>query len=61
MDRLAADVMTPTPRTIARSRLAVEALRVMEQHKITSLIVVDPAGVVEGVIQIHDLWRTELF
>ncbi len=61
MDRLAADVMTTTPRTIARSRLADEALHVMEQHKITSLIVVDPGGVVEGVIQIHDLWRTELF
>lgn len=61
MDRLAADVMTTTPRTIARSMLAVEALHVMEQHKITSLMVVDPGGVVEGVIHIHDLWRTELF
>ena len=59
MDRLAADVMTTTPRTIARSMLAVEALHVMEQHKITSLMVVDPGGVVEGVIHIHDLWRTE--
>ena len=61
MDRLASDVMTTTPRTIARSMLAVEALNVMEQHKITSLIVVDPGSVVEGVIHIHDLWRTELF
>ncbi len=61
MDRLAADVMTTTPRTIAGSMLAVEALHVMEQHKITSLMVVDPGGVVEGVIHIHDLWRTELF
>ena len=59
LDRRAADVMTATPVTIARSVLAVEALRTMEERKITSLVVVDPAGTVEGVIHLHDLWRTE--
>jgi arabinose-5-phosphate isomerase len=39
----------------------VEALNLMEQRKITSVVVVEPDGRVEGVVQIHDLWRTELF
>ena len=61
LDGTVADVMTPTPLTIARSTLAVQALNIMEQHKITSLVVVDAARVVEGVVHLHDLWRTELF
>ncbi len=59
--RTAAEVMTPNPITIARSLLAVEALRLMETHKITSVIVVDSNRAVEGVVQIHDLWRTNMF
>ena len=59
LDKRAADVMTASPVTIARSILAVEALRLMEEKKITSLVVVDPSGVLEGVIHLHDLWRTE--
>ena len=58
---LAADVMTSRPVTIERSMLAAQALHVMEQRKITSLIVATPDGVVEGVLHLHDLWRTELF
>jgi arabinose-5-phosphate isomerase len=58
---LAADVMTSRPVTIERSMLAAQALHVMEQRKITSLIVATPHGVVEGVLHLHDLWRTELF
>jgi arabinose-5-phosphate isomerase len=58
---LAADVMTHRPVTIERSMLAAQALHVMEQRKITSLIVATPDGVVEGVLHLHDLWRTELF
>jgi arabinose-5-phosphate isomerase len=45
--------------TIARGVLAVEALRVMEERKITSLVVVDASGTVEGVLHLHDLWGTE--
>ena len=41
--------------------LAVEALNLMEQRKITSLVVVAPTGRVEGVVHLHDLWRTEMF
>lgn len=60
LHRTAADVMTRTPVTIGRSMLAVEALRVMEQRKITSVVVVDGAGSVEGVVHLHDLWRTQM-
>jgi arabinose-5-phosphate isomerase len=57
----AADVMTRTPVTIGRQLLAVEALRLMEQRKITSVVVVDPeTQVVEGVVHLHDLWRTQM-
>ena len=41
--------------------LAVEALRVMETHKITSVIVIDDAQRVEAVVHLHDLWRTQMF
>ncbi len=54
------DVMTKSPATIARSELAARALNVLESRKITSLIVVDEANRVEGVLHLHDLWRTQL-
>jgi arabinose-5-phosphate isomerase len=53
-------LMTPSPQTIARTALAVQALALMEQRKITSLIVVDGEGRVEGVVHLHDLWRTQM-
>src|SRR5437667_49768 len=63
LDLHAADVMTTRPVTVARTTLAAEALNMMEQRKITSLIVVDPGepARVAGVLQIHDLWRMEMF
>ncbi len=54
-------VMTRRPVTISRSVLAVEALKILEERKITSLIVVDETGVIEGVVHLHDLWRTQMF
>jgi len=57
----ASAVMTSSPRTIGRSVLAVEALALMEQRKITSLVVVDADARVEGVLHLHDLWRTQMF
>ena len=56
----AGEAMTPRPITLARDLLAVEALKIMETHKITSVVVVDAAGAVEGVIHLHDLWRTQM-
>jgi arabinose-5-phosphate isomerase len=57
----AGEVMTPRPITIERSVLAVEALKVMETHKITSVVVVNAHREVEGVVHLHDLWRTQMF
>jgi arabinose-5-phosphate isomerase len=57
----AAAVMTTGPQTVGRTLLAVQALALMEQRKITSLVVVDTEGRVEGVLHLHDLWRTQMF
>lgn len=61
LERTAGDVMTRNPVTIARSTLAAEALHILEQRKITSIVVVDAARQVEGVVHLHDLWQTEMF
>jgi arabinose-5-phosphate isomerase len=59
-DRTAAQCMTPGPLTVRRRDLATSALALMEERKITSLPVVDAAGAVEGVVHLHDLWKTEM-
>jgi len=57
----ASELMTRHPVTIAPSTLAAEALNIMEQRKITSLVVVaDGSRRVAGVVHLHDLWRTEM-
>lgn len=56
----AADCMTPDPICVAGDALATEALRYMEENAITSLLVVDGDRRVEGVVHLHDLWRTEM-
>jgi arabinose-5-phosphate isomerase len=56
----AGDVMKRNPRTIKRDMLAVEALKIMETHKITSVVVTTDDGRVEGVVHLHDLWRTQM-
>jgi arabinose-5-phosphate isomerase len=56
----AADCMTKNPVTLSRHELAASALRVMEEKKITSLLITDPAGKLEGVLHIHDLWTLQL-
>ncbi len=61
LGRTAGDVMTRGPVTIDRGMLAVQALSLMEQRKITSLVVVDDRRAVEGVLHLHDLWRTQMF
>ena len=46
---------------IPPATLAVEALNIMEQRKITSIVVVDGRPPrVAGVVHLHDLWRTEM-
>jgi len=61
LEHSAADLMTRTPATIGRNELATRALNVMETRRITSLMVVDSDGRLEGVVHIHDLWTTQMF
>jgi arabinose-5-phosphate isomerase len=60
LNKTAGDAMNPNPRTISANELAVRALSMMEEKKITSMLALDPAGMIEGVIHLHDLWETEL-
>src|SRR5271155_385700 len=60
MDLTAGEAMTKTPRTIAAAEFAATALALMEEKKITSLMVVDGRGKLEGIVHLHDLWSTEL-
>jgi arabinose-5-phosphate isomerase len=61
LELTAADCMTRNPITLPRAELAAAALRLMEERKITSVLVVDSAGRLEGVLHIHDLWTVQLF
>jgi arabinose-5-phosphate isomerase len=61
LEKTAGDVMTRRPIVIDPSTLAAQALLIMEQRKITSLVVGGHDQTVAGVIHLHDLWRTELF
>ena len=56
----AADVMHPNPRTLRAGALAVEAVALMEQHRITSLLVVDDNGVLCGALNSNDLLRAKV-
>ena len=60
LDRTAEECMTPRPVLIGRRELATAALDLMESRKITALVVTDPDGKVDGVVQLHDLWKTEM-
>jgi arabinose-5-phosphate isomerase len=51
------DVMTAGSKTIGPRALAAEAVRLMEQFKITALLVVDDADVVVGALNVHNLFR----
>lgn len=57
----AKDCMSGSPFTIDKEDLATKALHVMEENKITSLIIRGKKGKPEGIIHLHDLWRTEMF
>ena len=61
VEMTAADIMTKRPIVIDPSTLAAQALLIMEQRKITSLVVGGKAQSVAGVLHLHNLWRTELF
>jgi arabinose-5-phosphate isomerase len=60
MDLTAGEAMTRGPKTIRGEEFAATALALMEEKKITSLMVVDGSGKLEGIVHLHDLWTTEL-
>src|SRR5579863_2094694 len=60
LDLTAHECMTKNPRTIAGNEFAATALALMEEKKITSLVVVDGSGKLEGIVHLHDLWGTEM-
>lgn len=58
LSHTAGEIMNPRPVTIGPDTFASEALALMEDRKITSLIVATPAGGVLGVVHLHDLWSS---
>ena len=56
----ARDVMNSQPRTIRVDALAVEAADIMEQYRITSILVIDDAGHLCGAINTNDLMRAKV-
>ena len=56
----AADVMHPTPKIVSADALAVDAADLMEQHCITSVLVVDAAGLLTGALNSNDLMRAKV-
>jgi len=60
LDLSAAECMTRDPKTIAKHEFAAAALALMEEKKITSLVVIDGESQLQGVVHLHDLWGTEM-
>jgi arabinose-5-phosphate isomerase len=56
LELVALDCMTKNPVTLPKTELAARALRLMEERKITSVMIVDGEGKLEGVLHVHDLW-----
>ena len=53
----ARDIMTVNPKYVVENEYAVNALHIMQQRSITQLIVVDPEGLYNGVVHLHDILR----
>jgi arabinose-5-phosphate isomerase len=60
LDLTAGECMMSNPKTIGPREFAATALAIMEEKKITSLVVVGPDQKLEGIVHLHDLWGTEL-
>jgi len=61
LERTAGEIMTTSPITVAPDTMAAAALHILEQRRITAVVVVDIAQHVLGVVHLHDLWRIEMF
>jgi arabinose-5-phosphate isomerase len=60
LDLTAGECMTRDPKTIRPAEFAITGLAIMEQKKITSLVVVDGDKRLRGIVHLHDLWGTEM-
>jgi arabinose-5-phosphate isomerase len=60
LDMSAEECMTRDPKTISGQEFAATALAIMEERKITSLVVVGDDMKLEGIVHLHDLWGTEM-
>jgi arabinose-5-phosphate isomerase len=60
MDLTAAEAMTREPKTISAHEFAATAIAMMEEKKITSLMVVEGKDRLAGIVHLHDLWGTEI-
>ena len=60
LDLTAGECMTREPKTVRGEEFAATALDLMEQKRITALVVVDAKGNLEGIVHLHDLWGTEM-
>jgi len=60
LDLTAGECITGAPKTISPNEFAATALALMEEKKITSLVVIDEYQNVKGVVHLHDLWGTEM-
>jgi arabinose-5-phosphate isomerase len=60
LSKTAGEAMSRNPSTIQVSELAAKALAILEERKITSLVVIDVNQQVQGVVHLHDLWGVEL-
>ena len=60
LDLTAGECMSREPKTITSREFAATALAIMEQKKITSLVVVDGDMKLEGIVHLHDLWGTQM-
>jgi arabinose-5-phosphate isomerase len=54
------EVMTAGPRTIRPEAMAVEAVQLMESHKVNQMLVVDERGTLVGALNMHDLFRAKV-
>jgi arabinose-5-phosphate isomerase len=54
------EVMTRAPRTVGAAQLAVEAVKIMEDHKVSQLLVVEDDNKLAGALNMHDLMRAKV-
>ncbi|HEX8712353.1 MAG TPA: KpsF/GutQ family sugar-phosphate isomerase [Terracidiphilus sp.] len=60
LSKTAGEAMNAHPKTISADELAAKALAILEERKITSLVVIAANQRVEGIVHLHDLWGVEL-